>query len=119
MNPTMATKPTRMQSQARDRFADALVLITEGARLDGKGTLDRNALGEVAMRLAAASSAFSLDDIISRAVERRVQGLGLPSSAGDLLSLMEEEVTPLETLLLSDDEFRSLIASLEEELGEL
>jgi hypothetical protein len=115
----MATKPTRMQSQARDRFADALVLITEGARLDGKGTLDRKALGEVALRMAAASSAFGLDEIIARAVERRVQGLGLPSSASDLLSLMEEEITPLETLLLDDDEFKALIARLEEELGEL
>ena len=66
----MATKPTRQQQQACDQFAEALVLITEGARLDGKGTLDPGDLAEIAGRLAKASS-FPLDEIVSRALERR------------------------------------------------
>ena len=33
----MATKPTRMQQKACDNLAEALVLITQAARLDGMG----------------------------------------------------------------------------------
>lgn len=36
----MATKPTRFQQQACDHFAEALALIAEGARLDGRGEFD-------------------------------------------------------------------------------
>ena len=115
----MATKPTRMQSQARDKLAEALVLIADAARLDGKGTLGPDDLGEVARRLASASSAFGLDEIVALATEKRVRTLGLPTSAGDLLSLMEDEVKPLDRLLLTDDDFRGLVARLEEELGDL
>ena len=35
----MSTKPTRLQQQAADHLAEALVLITDAHRLDGKGTL--------------------------------------------------------------------------------
>src|SRR4051794_34417316 len=105
----MATKPTRMQAQACDKFAGALVLIAEGARLDGGGQLDAGDLAEVARRLARASSAFDLDEIVGRALSARVHGLGLPSSAGDMLSLMETELKPIEMLLLTDDDLRGLI----------
>ncbi len=113
----MATKPTRMQARACDNLADALVLIAEGARLDGGGHLDAGDLAEIARRLARASSAFDLDEIVNQALEKRVRALGLPSSAGDLLSLMETELKPPEMLLLSDDDLKGLIAKLEEDLG--
>lgn len=64
----MATKPTKFQQQVCDHLAEALVLITEAARLDGKGTLDESDLNEVARRIAQASSAFSLEEIVARAL---------------------------------------------------
>jgi hypothetical protein len=102
----MATKPTRGQQQACDQFAEALVLITEGARLDGRGTFDAADLSEVARRVAGASSAFSLDAILARALGRRARALGLPSDTADLLTLMEADVTPLGMLRLDDDGFK-------------
>jgi hypothetical protein len=59
----MATKPTRMQQKACDDLAEALVLITQAARLDGMGKLDPESLGVIADQLAHATSAFSLDEI--------------------------------------------------------
>jgi hypothetical protein len=115
----MATKPTRMQQQACDHLAEALVLITGAARLDGRGKLDRDDLGEIARRLAQASSAFSLDEIVARALEQRSKALGLPSSTAELLTLMEAEITPLEMLRLPDDEFQALVERMQEELGEV
>lgn len=114
----MATKPTRQQVEACDDFAEALVLITRAARLDGKGKLDRDDLGAIASRLAQASPAFGLEGIAARAVERRGRGLGLPSTTVEMLTLLED-VNPLETLLLTDDEFRGLIDKVNEELGEV
>ena len=35
----MATKPTRQQQQASDNLAEALYLVAEAFRLDGKGRL--------------------------------------------------------------------------------
>ena len=115
----MATKPTRAQQQACDNLAEALVLITGAARLDGKGTLDRDALGDIARKMARASSAFGLDAIIARALERRAKSLGLPANAAELLTLMEADVTPPEMLLLGDDEFKALVERMQEELGEV
>jgi hypothetical protein len=114
----MATKPTRRQVEACDRFAEALVLITEAARLDGQGKLERDDLGAIAARLAAASPAFGVDGIVSRAIERRGRSLGLPSTIVEMLTLMEE-AEPLATLLLTDDGFRELIDRVNEELGEV
>ena len=111
----MATKPTRMQQQACDHLAQALVLITEAVRLDGKGTLDQEDLGVIAARMAQASSAFGLDEIVVKALERRGAGLGLPSRAAELLTLLDSDLRPLEMLLLADDEFRALVERLEEE----
>jgi hypothetical protein len=51
----MATKPTRMQQQACDQLAEALVLITEASRLDGKAKFDADDRG-----LRADSRHFSL-----------------------------------------------------------
>jgi hypothetical protein len=115
----MATKPTRQQQQACDHLAEVLVLITGAARLDGKGKFDESDLNEVARRIAQASSAFRLEEIVARALVRRVRALGLPSNAAELLTLMETGVKPLAMLLLSDDEFKALIETLQEELGEL
>ena len=48
----MATKPTRLQQQARDYLAEALFLITEAFRLDGKGRLGPSDLDELATKIA-------------------------------------------------------------------
>ncbi|APW59492.1 hypothetical protein [Paludisphaera borealis] len=114
----MATKPTRQQVEACDQFAEALVLITQAARLDGKGKLDRGDLGEIASRLAQASPAFGLDGIVARAMERRGRSLGLPSSTVELLTLVED-VKPLDALLLTDEDFRELVERVNEDLGEV
>jgi hypothetical protein len=108
-----------MQQQACDQLAEALVLITEAARLDGKGKLDADDLGVIAGKLAQTCSAFELDVIVTRALERRAKNLGLPSSAAELLTLLETESTPLATLLLPDDEFKALVERMQEELGEV
>jgi hypothetical protein len=115
----MATKPTRMQQQACDQLAEALVLITEASRLDGRAKFDSNDLGVIAGKLAQASSAFSLDEIVARALERRAKRLGLPSSTAELLTLLDTEIKPLEMLLLPDDEFKALVERMQEELGEV
>lgn len=115
----MATKPTRRQQQARDHFAEALHLIAEGARLDGGGRLGQDDLGEVARRVARASSAFGLEEIVVLALEKRGRALGLPGGAVELLTLMDSEVKPLEMLRVPDDEFRELVVRLEDELGEV
>src|SRR5262249_13763602 len=111
----MATKPTRMQQQACDQLAEALVLITEAARLDGQAKIDSNDLDVIAGKLVQASSAFSLDGIVSRALELRAKRLGLRSSAAELLTLLEAEIRPLEMLLLTDDEFKALVDRMHEE----
>jgi hypothetical protein len=115
----MATKPTRQQQLACDHLAEALVSITEAARLDGKGHFSRDALNEIAHRIALASSAFTLDNIVARALERRGRSLGLPSSTAELLSLMEADIKPLEMLLLPDDRFKALVERIQEDLGEV
>jgi hypothetical protein len=115
----MATRPTRLQQQACDQLAEALVLVTEAARLDGRSTLDRSTLGVIADGLAQASSAFRLDEIVARALERRGKALGLPSNVAELLTLLEAGIGPLEMLLLPDDEFKALVGRIQEELGEV
>lgn len=113
------TKPTRSQEQAYDRFADVLLLVTEGARLDGRGKFELADLTEVAERLAKASSAFSLDQIVARALEKRGRTLGLRAGTAELLTLLESDVTPLGMLLLANDAFCEVVESLEQELGEV
>jgi hypothetical protein len=115
----MATKPTRFQQQAADDLAEALFLITEAFRLDGKGRLDRAEFDQLANRIAGVSSQFSLDEIVVKALHRRAKHLSLTSSAADLITLMEGDVKPLHTLLLSDPEFVELVKRLEEELGDV
>jgi hypothetical protein len=115
----MATKPTRLQQQAGDYLADALFLITEAFRLDGRGKLGPPDLDELASKIAAVSSQFPLDEIVVKTLERRAKHLSLTSSAADLITLMEGEVKPLHTLLLSDPEFVELVKRLEEELGDV
>jgi len=115
----MATKPTRLQQQAGDFLAEALFLITEAFRLDGKGKLGPSDLDELATKIAPVSSQFSLDELVVKALHRRAKNLSLTSSAADLIALMEGEVTPLHTLLLPDGEFAELVQTLEDELGEI
>jgi hypothetical protein len=113
----MATKPTRLQQQACDLLAEALHAITEAYRLDGHGKLDPGDLDELAGRLARVSSAFPLEQIVVRAIERRAKALKLSSSAVDLITLAEDDAKPLQTLRLTDEEFVELVRKLEEELG--
>jgi hypothetical protein len=115
----MATKPTREQEHAGDLLAQTLLNIAEAARLDGRGNLTEGILREIADRLARASSTFDLDVIVNRALESRGRSLGLRSGCSDLLGLFEDEVRPFDLLLKSDDEFKALIARLEEELGDV
>jgi len=111
----MATKPTRLQQQACEKRARALLLITEAARLDG-GELAKDDLRMITDRLARASSAFTLDDLVTRAIEQRGRDLGLPASTAEFLTLLDSSITPLEMLLLTDDAFKALAAKMEEEL---
>jgi hypothetical protein len=89
------------------------------ARLDGQGRLDRDDLGEIARRVARASSAFGLDQIVARALERRCRSLGLPPSAAELLTLMEADVAPLEMLRQPDADFLALVEKMQAELGDV
>ena len=114
----MATKATKMQQKACDNLAEALVLITQATRLDGIAKLDPESLGVIADRLAHATSAFGLDEIVARALERRGRYLELPGTTAELLTLVDSDVKPLEMLLLSDDEFKTLVQKIQEELGE-
>jgi hypothetical protein len=113
------TKPTRQQEQACDQFAEALLLITEGARLDGKGAFGPEDLDELGARVAKASGAFDLEAIVARALERRGRSLGLRPGTAELLTLLESDVRPLAMLLLPDGEFRALVERIEHELGEV
>ena len=115
----MATKPTRLQQQAGDHLAEALFLITEAYRLDGRGRLARSDLDDLATKIAQVSSQFPLDELVVKALQRRAKNLSLTSSAADLISLMESDVKPLHTLLLPDTEFVEMVKKLEEELGEV
>jgi hypothetical protein len=114
----MATKPTRLQQQACDKRAQALLMITEAARLDG-GKLEKDDLRLITDRLAGASSAFTLDEIVVRALEQRVRELGLSASTVEHLTLLDDVVKPLDALLLADDEFKALARRMEEELGDV
>jgi hypothetical protein len=114
----MATRPTRLQQQACDIRARALLLITEAARLDG-GKLEKDDLQMIADRLAAAPSAFTLDEIVVRTVAQRARGLGLPATSAEFLTLLDTNIKPLEMLLLTDDEFKALVERMEEELGDI
>ena len=115
----MATKPTRQQDLACNKLVDALLLIAEAARLDGRTPLDRADFAEIARRIAKASTAFDLETIVARALESRGHSLGLRSGTAELLTLVESGVEPLASLLLSDDDFKELVAKAEEELGEI
>src|SRR5262249_41204888 len=107
------------QQQGCDGLAEALLLTTQGARLDGHARFDAADLAQLAALLAKASSAFNRDEIVARALDRRCRALGLRAGTSELLLLMDGEKAPLETLLLPDDDFRDAVATLEAELGEV
>ena len=50
--------------------------------------------------------------------KRRRNGVGLRSGTAELLTLVESDVEPLASLLLSDDDYRALVDRAEAELGE-
>lgn len=112
------TKPTRQQEQACDRLAEALVLITEAVRLDARAPFGTPELNDVAALLTRATSAFGLDQVVARALERRGRALGLRVGTGEMLSLVEGDLPPLDLLLLPDDALRARVEAAEEELGE-
>lgn len=115
----MSTKPTRQQARGADLLAQSLLLIAEAARLDGRSPLDRPGLADLVARIARVSTAFDLDAILARALEARGQALGLRSGTSELLTLVEGDVEPLASLLLSDEDFKALVAGAEAELGEI
>ena len=113
------TKPTKLQEKGCDQLAEALLLITEAARLDGKAAFNNADLRELAGCLTRASSAFGLDVIVSRALERRGKLLGLRSGTSELLMLVDSDALPLNALALSDDDFLARVNAVELELGEV
>ncbi|WP_406694044.1 hypothetical protein V5E97_23665 [Singulisphaera sp. Ch08] len=113
------TKPTKLQEKACERLADALLMITEAARLDGKGAFNASDLDEVASRLVRASSVFDLDAIVARALEMRGRALGRRSGTAELLMLLEGDLKPLSMLLLPDDAFNERMNTIDAELGEM
>jgi hypothetical protein len=114
----MSTKPTRQQARGADLLAQSLLLITEAARLDGRSPLDRVELADLARRVVKVSTAFDLDAILARALEARGQSLGLRSGTAELLTLVDGDVEPLASLLLSDEDFKAIVAKADEVLGE-
>jgi hypothetical protein len=115
----MSTKPTRQQDKAAHHLAQSLLLITEAARLDGRSPLDAQGFAELAGRISKVSTAFDLEEIVARALEARGQSLGLRAGTAELITLIEDSVEPLATLLRSDEEFKELVARAEAELGEV
>ena len=115
----MATHPTRSQQKARDLVAQALLMITEASRLDGRGMFDAKTIDDVAPRIARAGSAFGLNEIVAKSLELRCLNLGIAGSTAELLTLMETKMPALHMLLASDDDFRTMVAQLEDELGSL
>ncbi len=117
----MSTKPTRQQERACDLLAEALLHIAEAARLDEWNLLNGPAdWPEIAGRIAKASTAFGpRREVLARALEARGHALGLRAGTAELLTLVESDVEPLASLLLSDDDYRALVARAEAELGEV
>jgi hypothetical protein len=113
------TKPTRGQEQACDKLAEALISIAEAVRLDGKSTFGPAELRVMLAALVKASTAFGPDTIVARALERRGRLLGLRSGTSELLTLLDNDLPPLDALLLSDDAFRARVEAVEAELGEV
>ena len=114
------TKPTKTQELARERIAQALLLVAEAARLDGVVKLDAAGWADLAGRIARISSAFTFDQILERALERRGESLKRRSGTGELLMLVEVDdgVTPLQMLLLDDASFDARVKAAEESLGD-
>lgn len=113
------TKPTKRQEQAGERLADALLLVAEAVRLDGGRGFAAGDFEEAARRLARASSVFSVDEIVARALESRGRALGRRPGTAELLTLLEGDVTPAAALLLTDEEFHERLDALDEQLGEV
>ena len=111
------TKPTRAQQHARTLLGQAILAISEAARLDGTTRFSTEALREVTERIARASSAYTYDEIVVTALEQRLKAMGLPSSHVELLTLIDQTLTPLEMLHLDDENLKQRIIDAEAELG--
>lgn len=114
----MATKPTRIQQRAVEDLALALHLIAKAARAEGGGQSLIERLDELSARIADVSSVFDRDEIVARALRLRVEELGLPQDAYEMLTLLDSEVRLLDLLLESDEVLREHVAQLERDLGE-
>ena len=88
-----------------------------GGRPTRRRQPEKDDLRMIADRLVQASSAFTLDEIVVRAIGHGDRFPRLPASTAELLTLLESDIKPLETLLLTDDEFKALAERMEEELG--
>ena len=115
----MSTKPTRPQVRAGELLGQALLLIAEAARLDGRAATDRAGWADLASKVGRVSTAISFDDILAMTLESRGKSLGLRSGTAELLTLVGEEVSPLASLLLGDEEFKAVVGAAEAELGEV
>lgn len=115
----MATKPTKLQVQARDKLAQAINLIAEAARLDGRSTIDEGSWKVVAAHVARGSSAYSLAEIVATALERRALAAGVTPSTAEMLTFAETGTPPLDMLLLDDADFLAATAAIEMDLGGL
>jgi len=115
----MATKPTKLQQIGRDKLAEALNLIAEAARLDGRSPTSGTTWATLASQVSRTSSEFPLDQIVARALERRAIALGLSASTAEVLTLVETTIRPLDLLLVDDEQFREAATAIDEELGGL
>ena len=113
----MATLPSRLQQRARDHLAEALYRITEAARLDGKGKLDQPDLADLARLIGRSRRHSASIRSWPGALELKAKGVGLTSERAELITLMDIDLAPLNMLLLDDDEFKDLVARMDEELG--
>ncbi len=115
----MATNPTRQQQQACDNLAEAIRLVFEAAKLDGKVTWTLGESNALVALLSKAVGPFDGAEITRRALIRRVRTMGMPESAAELLTLLDGEVKPLELMLWNDERLRGRVAELEAELGDV
>lgn len=111
------THPTRLQQQARDRFAEALLAIVDAARglPTGPRSLDAAAIDAIADRLAGATGDYAAADLLAIALDRRARSLGLSATTVEFLPILIEGQRPAPWLLIGDDDFRDRLAALEAE----
>lgn len=111
------TKPTRAQQQARQMLAQALLSVSEAAKLDGTANFTASTLKEVAASLAKASSAFGVQDIAALAFELRLKSLGYTTETVEMLTLIDQKLSTIEMIYLDAERLKAIVADAEAELG--